>query len=246
MSIRVTAIGFSVLVGLANAQAQNTAKPSRLAAIDASGHILPLETPAASIERIDGGSAAVARCADAKTMAPDDARALVVRIATEEHFDPDFAQSVAKVESHFNSIALSAKGAFGLMQLLPVTALRFNVDLCDPADNVRGGVRFLRALHEKYQNPFFMLAAYNAGENAVEKNRGVPPFAETVRFVAQVINDFYTWPAQGSGAGRALRDRKDNTPDLIEPTAPSSATARPPPQSGSQAHWNDGFVMHVD
>ncbi|MEH6952902.1 lytic transglycosylase domain-containing protein (plasmid) [Nitrobacter sp. NHB1] len=242
MSIRIAAIGFSVLAALGGAHAQDSAKPARLAAVDAAGRVLPLETRSASIDRIDSAFAAVAPCAGVKAMAPAEASALVTRIATEENFYPDFVQAVAKNESHFNSIALSDKGAFGLMQLKAETAKRFKVDLCDPADNVRGGVRFLRALHEKYRNPFFILAAYNAGEGAVEENRGVPPFPETVRFVAQVINDFYVWPAPG---GSARRDGRSpiGQPDVIEPGAPSAAS---PTKAAPQARWNDGFVMHVD
>lgn len=245
MSIRIAAIGFSVLAIVAGARAQDAVKP-RLATVDASGHVLPLDTPPAPTERIGNGFAAVTPCTNAKAMEPDEARALVVRIAAEEHFYPDFVQSVAKIESHFNSIALSDKGAFGLMQLLPETAQRFKVDLCDPDGNVRGGVRFLRALHERYRNLFFILAAYNAGEGAVEKSRGVPPFPETVRFVAQVINDFYTWPVPGKVARRDHRDSKDERSDLIElgagGAAPKASTSSP----GPPARWNDGFVMHVD
>lgn len=244
MSIRIAAIGFSVLMALGGAQAQEAGKPARLAAVDASGRVLPVETPAASIERIDSTFAALAPCAGVKAIAPGDARALVVRIATEENFYPDFVQAVAKNESRFNSIALSAKGAFGLMQLKPETAQRFKVNLCDPADNVRGGVRFLRALHDKYRNLFFILAAYNAGEGAVEESRGVPPFPETVRFVAQVINDFYVWPEPGS-ASRPGRRTAVGQPDLIEPGAPSAAAASPT-KTAPEVHWNDGFVMHVD
>lgn len=244
MSIRITAIGFSVLAALGGAQAQDSAKPARLAAVDTSGRVLPVGSPPASAERIDSAFAAVAPCAGVKAMALDDARALVVRIATEENFYPDFVQAVAKNESHFNSIALSDKGAFGLMQLKPETAQRFKVDLCDPADNVRGGVRFLRALHDKYRNPFFILAAYNAGEGAVEESRGVPPFPETVRFVSQVINDFYVWPAPGKAPRRDSRDQISSAADLIEPGAPSAAAA--PPAKAPQPRWDDGFVMHVD
>ncbi|MFC5396137.1 lytic transglycosylase domain-containing protein, partial [Bosea vestrisii] len=69
----------------------------------------------------------------------------------------------------------------------------------------------------------YILAAYNAGEDAVEKNRGVPAFPETIRYVAEVINDFYALPAPGRTAAR---------------TSSSKATA--------QAAWNDGFVMHID
>lgn len=244
MSVRIAAVGLGVLAVFGTASAQSAAAPPRLAAVDPSGRILPLNAPAAAIERIDNAFAATAPCVDAKAMAPKAAHALVVRIATEENFFPDFVQAVAKNESHFNSIALSDKGAFGLMQLKPETAQRFKVNLCDPADNVRGGVRFLRALHEKYRNPFFILAAYNAGEDAVEENRGVPPFPETVRFVAQVINDFYVWPEPGS-ASRPVRRTAVGQPDLIEPGTPSAAAASPA-KTAPEAHWNDGFVMHVD
>jgi len=244
MAIRIAAIGFSILVALGGAHAQDAAKPARLAAVDSDGRVLPVQPKTAPAERIDSGFAAVSPCADAKAMAPGDARALVLKIAAEESFYPDFVQAVAKNESHFNSIALSGKGAFGLMQLTRETARRFKVDLCDPAENVRGGVRFLRALREKYPNPLFILAAYNAGESAVEENRGVPPFPETVRFVAQVINDFYVWPTPAGARGPLDRDRTDRPADLIELGAPSDATTAV--KTAPQPRWNDGFVMHVD
>lgn len=184
-------------------------------------------------------------------MPANEARALVARIAAEEGFFPEFVHSVAKAESGFNSIALSGKGAFGLMQLEAATAKRFAVDLCDPASNVRGGIRFLRALHTKYRNPLFILAAYNAGEGAVAQNRGVPPFPETVRFIAQVINDFYAWPDPADAAGRTDRGAAQlpGQPDLIEPglSAPAAATSLPKPSAAAtRARWDGGFVMHVD
>lgn len=245
MSIRITATVFGVLAVLGSAHAQDAAKPSRLAAVDAEGKVLPVEPAIQAANRLDRAFAAVAPCAGVKAITPDDARALVVRIATEEGFYPDFVKAVAKNESHFNSIALSDKGAFGLMQLKPETARRFKVDLCDPADNVRGGVRFLRALHEKYRNPLFILAAYNAGEGAVEDSRGVPPFPETVRFVAQVINDFYVWPTPAEARRRGGSDAAVSPPDLVELDGTSAGPALPA-KTAPPARWNDGFVMHVD
>lgn len=245
MGIRGVAIGLCVMVTFSGAHAQDHAEPRRLAVVDASGRVLPLASDYAASERI-GQSAQTALCADVKPLSPDEARALITRVATEENFFPDFVMSVAKSESQFNSTALSDKGAYGLMQLEPETAQRFKVDICDPEGNVRGGVRFLRALHEKYRNPFFILAAYNAGEDAVEKNRGVPPFPETVRFVAQVINDFYTWPTPG---GQARRDRRGliaDAPDLIEPGAQQPAPSPPVPASTAKTGWDNGFVMHID
>jgi soluble lytic murein transglycosylase-like protein len=230
-----------VLAACGAARAQDLPKQPRLAAVDASGRILPLDAFA-----LGTGATAAGPCPAAKAMSPKDAKALVARIAAEEGFYPDLVQAVAKSESHYDSVALSDKGAFGLMQLLPQTADRFKVDLCDPAGNVHGGVRFLRSLLDKYKNPFFALAAYNAGEEAVAKSRGVPPYPETVRFVARVVNDVYGWPGPGApqrGAAGALAAAQ---PDVVE-IAPKEERPRPasskPPGKGE---WSDGFVMHVD
>ncbi|MBR1041128.1 lytic transglycosylase domain-containing protein [Bradyrhizobium viridifuturi] len=242
MSRRAIAMGFGLLAVVSSAQAQDT----RLAAVDGSGRILPVASPAAVVQTI-GTVRGATPCPKAKAMTPEDARALIGRIAAEERFSPDFTLSVAKNESHFDAIALSDKGAFGLMQLMPDTARRFKVDLCDPADNVRGGVRYLQALTTRYRNPLYIVAAYNAGEDAVDKNRGVPPYPETVRFVAQVINDFYTWPTPNAPASHPPRERSAVAADLIEPSQADSVTERKPAtQSRDPAQWSDGFVMHVD
>ncbi|MGT2441048.1 lytic transglycosylase domain-containing protein (plasmid) [Bradyrhizobium betae] len=246
MTIRGVAIGLYVMTAFSGAYAQDIAEPRRLAVVDASGRVVPLGTEDAAAPQRIGRPDQTSPCAGAKPLSADDARALISRIATEENFFPDFVMSVAKSESQFNSTALSDKGAYGLMQLEPETAQRFKVDLCDPAGNVLGGVRFLRVLHEKYRNPFFILAAYNAGELAVEKSRGVPPFPETVRFVAQVINDFYTWPAPGAQAKRDGRGLIADAPDLIEPAAPKPASPSHPAAPTAKAGWDNGFVMHID
>lgn len=245
MAIRDVAIGLCVMVTFSGAHAQDLAEPRRLAVVDASGRVLPLGADEAAPQRV-GRAGHTSPCADAKPLSQDEARALINRVATEENFFPDFVMSVAKNESQFNSTALSDKGAYGLMQLEPETAQRFKVDICDPAGNVLGGVRFLRALHEKYRNPFFILAAYNAGEDAVEKSRGVPPFPETVRFVAQVINDFYTWPAPGGLAKQDRRALAADAPDLIEPGIQKPASSRPAATPTAKAGWDNGFVMHID
>ncbi len=82
-------------------------------------------------------------------------------------------QSVAGIESAFVSNAFSGR-AYGLMQLTPATAARFKVEICDPADNVLGGVRYLRHLHARFRNPFYILAAYHAGEQALIDGNGLP------------------------------------------------------------------------
>lgn len=168
-------------------------------------------------------------CTFGKVPSPSEAEALARKIATEEGFDPSLIVAVARAESRFRMDQVSLKGAIGLMQLMPATAKRFGVDACDPADNVRGGVRFLRVLQERYRNPLHVLAAYNAGEDAVEQHQGMPPYPETVRYVAAVLNDLNGWPKPAA------------------PTAsrPRRGVAAPDP-STPQASWSQGFVMHVE
>jgi soluble lytic murein transglycosylase-like protein len=96
--------------------------------------------------------------------------------------------SVISVESGFNPRAVSPKSAAGLMQLMPETATRFGVrDRFDPRENVRGGATYLRWLLDTFRgNLTFALAAYNAGEKTVLSRGGVPPYRETVDYVAAV------------------------------------------------------------
>ncbi|GLK70245.1 lytic transglycosylase domain-containing protein [Ancylobacter dichloromethanicus] len=240
-------IGTLLTTGMAGASAQSGA-PTTLATVDSSGRVIPIEAPAQPVEILQGQKGAASPCAPATDLASDAAKALIVRIATEEKFYPDFVLSVAKIESRYLSTALSEKGAYGLMQLMPETAQRFDVDLCDPVGNVRGGVRFLRALHERYRNPFFILAAYNAGEAAVQKSRGVPPYPETVRFVADVMNDFYTWPDPAAAATVGAARVASSAADIIQPLSggASPAAASEPAKPRAKTQWSDGFVMHVD
>jgi soluble lytic murein transglycosylase-like protein len=96
--------------------------------------------------------------------------------------------SVIKVESNYNPHAISNKGALGLMQLIPATARRFGVsDVFNPVQNIQGGAKYLRYLLDLYSEDYpLALAAYNAGEAAVARYGGVPPFAETRNYVLQV------------------------------------------------------------
>lgn len=105
--------------------------------------------------------------------------------------EPNLVRAVIVVESGFNSRAVSKRGAVGLMQLMPATAMRFGVsNRYDPQQNVRGGVLYLRFLIDRFgQNVRLALAAFNAGEEAVERNSGqIPPFIETLEYVPKVLN----------------------------------------------------------
>jgi soluble lytic murein transglycosylase-like protein len=116
----------------------------------------------------------------------------VARIAAEHALPEDLLHSVIKVESNYNPFAVSPKGALGIMQLIPETARRFGVgNVFNPIDNIQGGARYLRYLLDLYHGNYGLaLAAYNAGEAAVAKYGGIPPYAETQKYVVQVRNNW--------------------------------------------------------
>jgi soluble lytic murein transglycosylase-like protein len=99
----------------------------------------------------------------------------------------NLVHALVQVESGYQERAISRTGAMGLMQLMPATARRFNVeDPFDPRQNLDGGIRYLKTLLDQF--PLKMaLAAYNAGETAVRRFRGVPPYAETRGYVARIL-----------------------------------------------------------
>ena len=129
---------------------------------------------------------------DVADNSPVDLAALVSAAANRNNINPDLIYSMIRVESGFNPHAISRKGAQGLMQLMPETAARLGVlDPMDPVANVDGGTRYLRELLARYNNDLIKaLAAYNAGPERVEKFNGVPPYPETISYVARVIRDF--------------------------------------------------------
>jgi soluble lytic murein transglycosylase-like protein len=118
----------------------------------------------------------------------------IVRDAAARHnMDPELVKAVISTESGWNPQAVSNKGAVGLMQLIPGTAQRFGVgNPFDPAQNVEGGTSYLKSLLDRYGNDLGKtLAAYNAGEGAVDRSGGVPRYRETQRYVQKVQDAYY-------------------------------------------------------
>jgi soluble lytic murein transglycosylase-like protein len=103
--------------------------------------------------------------------------------------DPNLVRAVIAAESAYNPVAVSNKGACGLMQLIPSTARRFGVrNIFYPDENIEGGVKYLRFLLDTFNNDLkLVLAAYNAGENAVKRIGGVPNYRETVGYVNRIV-----------------------------------------------------------
>jgi len=114
----------------------------------------------------------------------------ILRAAKQHDVDPDLVKAVIKVESNFNSSAISRKGAMGIMQLMPDTAEGYSVDNpFNPKENIDGGTKYLKKLIEMFGGDLKLaLAAYNAGENAVIKyGFRIPPYNETIDYVEKVL-----------------------------------------------------------
>src|ERR1700679_2573370 len=115
---------------------------------------------------------------------------IIEKAAIAASVEPNLLRAVIVVESGFNSRAVSKRGAVGLMQLMPATAMRFGVsNVYDPRENVHAGARYLKFLIDRFGHDVRLaLAAYNAGEDAVVRNGGqIPPFSETLAYVTRVL-----------------------------------------------------------
>ncbi|QYA17500.1 lytic transglycosylase domain-containing protein (plasmid) [Rhizobium sp. AB2/73] len=122
-------------------------------------------------------------------LAPDQIAHLTQTAAQRYGVAPEFAAAVVWAESRFDRVRNSPKGARGPMQLMPDTARELGVaDACDPEANIDGGVRYLRALLDEFQNPLLAAAAYNAGPQAVRDHEGIPPYSETIGYLAEILN----------------------------------------------------------
>ena len=115
---------------------------------------------------------------------------LIVKASERHKIEPALIKAIIKAESNFNHRAVSPKGARGLMQLMPTTASSLQVqDSFHPENNIEGGVKYLRYLLNYFNgNLPLALAAYNAGENAVIRHRGVPPYRETQVYIQRVLS----------------------------------------------------------
>jgi hypothetical protein len=163
--------------------------------------------------------------------------ALVDEIAQTEGVDIHLARAIIQAESAFNYRARSKAGALGLMQLMPSTAERFGVlDPFDPRQNISGGVKYLKWLHGYYEGDLNkVVAAYNAGEGAVNRYKGIPPFRETRAYVPRVL-DLYNRKAvqpdpKLAGSMALLKKGRggfkvDEEKTVPEPTAQQRAATR--------------------
>jgi soluble lytic murein transglycosylase-like protein len=165
---------------------------------DATGNLVLSDRPRDGGERT---TYAVGTTGDIRTTRPSRRNttydSIITEHATSHGIRTDLVRAVIQAESAFNPMARSVKGAMGLMQLMPATAIAYGVtNAYDPVQNIRAGVAYLRSLLERYsQNEELALAAYNAGPTAVAKYGAVPPYRETRNYVAKIRNDAGARPA---------------------------------------------------
>jgi len=125
---------------------------------------------------------------------PAEIEPVITRAADRYGIDPAVIKAVVRAESGFRSDAVSRVGALGFMQLMPGTARALGVDPTDPDQNIDGGTRYLKQQIDRFGSLELALAAYNAGPGSVVRYGGMPPYAETQRYVADVLRyiDFYS------------------------------------------------------
>ena len=165
---------------------------------------------------------------------------LIEAFAAEHSIDSALIRAVIRAESNFNHRAVSRKGAQGLMQLMPATIWRLSVgDAFDPHENIGAGVRYLRQLLDQFQGDLTLaLAAYNAGENAVLRYRGVPPYQETREYVRKVLSQYRR--TRGESTKSSIIKVVSPPADSLPPPPPPP----PPPPALYKAHEASGAVLY--
>ena len=172
------------------------------------------------------------------TLGPDDVSQLVRRIAGEEGLEQGLAEAMARVESRSGQKLVSGKGAVGIMQLMPGTGADYGVtDRCNPQQNVRAGVRYMRDLVAKYDGNIVMaLGAYNAGPEKVRRADGVPLFPETAKYVVSVLNNWRDFKFLVAASDHRLT-----------PALPAEARTQARPATlGIAGLWIENHVINVE
>lgn len=170
----------------------------------------------------------LAKLSDADLMtalkATPDVGTMVTQEAQRQGVDPALALSVARAESNLNPAARSPKGAVGPMQLMPATAAGLGVDPTDTAQNIQGGVDYLKQQLARFQDPELAVAAYNAGPGAVQKAGGVPNYPETQAYVGKVMGGAQLSKMSDADLMAALGVKAP----AVQPQAPPAPRASPP------------------
>jgi len=146
---------------------------------------------------------------------------VVKKVSGKHRIDPALVHVIIKAESNYDVFAISDKGAMGLMQLMPATARQYGVNnVFDPAQNIEGGVRYLKDLVKLYDGQTkLVLAAYNAGQEAVKKYKGIPPYAETKAYIAVIMRNYQKPTVRTANPTYMVKDASGRTVLVNDPEA---------------------------
>lgn len=187
--------------------------------------------PARVVSSSNGSNGILLSLTSGSGIADEPVHELVQEIAGRQGVDPLLVHAVIHTESAYNRLAVSPKGAEGLMQLIPETARRMGVsNSFNSRQNIEGGVRYLRELQDRYEDLRLVLAAYNAGEGAVDRYRGIPPYAETQDYVYRVgkrYGDLRRRSGSSSSQKRAATAAAVVATKATEPSASAAPQYRP-------------------
>jgi len=208
------------------------------AALDAAA-VSGLSASATSVVRMDRRTGRLVRTVVAPkaetTARTTEIRAVVEETAKEHNVDPRLVHSMIEVESNWNPLAVSHKGAEGLMQLIPSTARRFGVgNSFNSRENVSGGVRYLRYLLDLFKDQKLAVAAYNAGEKAVLRHGGIPPFRETQNYV-RLVGAKYS-AAKVAQADSPAQAQAGSKAQVAQADSPAQTTRTDLPASTEEAY----------
>jgi soluble lytic murein transglycosylase-like protein len=145
---------------------------------------------------------------------------IIKQVAGKYRIDPELIHIVIRAESNYDAFAISSAGAMGLMQLMPATAAQYGVrNIFDPVQNIEGGVRYLRDLVRLYNGQTkLVLAAYNAGQEAVRKYKGIPPYPETKAYIAGIMQTYKKSTVTTKNPTYMVKDADGRTILVNDPT----------------------------
>ena len=216
------------------------------------GSRLPVDDLMASVRLLRSAEDAVDSVAEEAAPRQVDINAHIEEVATQHGVAPKLVAAIVAVESQFNPRAVSRRGAEGLMQLMPETAATLEVDdPFDPRDNIDGGVRHLKRLMKRFHNDLpLVLAAYNAGEQAVINHRGIPPYRETRQYVVRVLRRYDRDAAREVARQLAAPKKKPAPPPAprvarVMYVVPDAVTTIVPPPPAPPAATEDVAVPIV-
>nr|QCL09778.1 type IV system transglycosylase [Rhizobium rhizogenes] len=231
-----------------------------IASVRAAALVATLVVPSLALAN-DASAISTAATVAVSSSCPDGAvdaqtiQQLIAKEAARQGVDAKLALAIADQESGFGTRVNSPAGARGPMQLMPATAARYNVsDICDAAENIRGGVSYLKDLSAMFGgNIMLVVAAYNAGEGRVVAARGVPAIAETVSYTALVTNAYYDFDSILKGGKRpdqAIKPATGTVAAGIDLLAQTPSPDKPipinqPKTEAGDRDWIGGSVLYV-